>query len=267
MRRYARLLSVVAIVSASFAGERALAHARLTTPFIPRSTNSGIVQGPCGTDPHTTPIPAQSGSTVTINWEETIHHSGKFEIYFSPANDANLSMGTVPGNNLLYQVNQTFTDNNVPHLYSAQITLPNVTCPDCTIQLVQVNTDNPASTVYYFSCADVALSPNPPPPPTPTPAPSPGPMPVCASHATFTAVNQTILQPLCVSCHTGAGAGGGYDLSTYAGVLRAVNTAAPTSSVIYTTTLDGAMPQNGSPLTSTQQNLLLLWIQGGALNN
>ncbi len=65
-----------------FSPERAQAHSLLTTPFPPRSQNSGITTGPCGTDPHTTPVAAQAGSTVTIHWEETIHHTGHFEFGF-----------------------------------------------------------------------------------------------------------------------------------------------------------------------------------------
>lgn len=293
MMNFKTIAKIMAASLLAMIGLRAHAHARLESP-IPRSTDSGITTGPCGTDPHTAPNVYQAGQQITINWEETIHHTGSFHIFFSPANDANLSMGATAGVNQLYQVPQTFTDDNVPHFYTATITLPNTTCSDCTIQLVQYNTDNPSSTVYYFSCADVQLTAPPPtgtpapsPGPSPSPSPSPTPVPVqappptCPLHnptptptpsptatvATFTAVNTTIIQPLCISCHSTSVASDGYSFSTYAGVLAAVNVADPTASLIYSVTSDGAMPENGTPLTAAQESLLLQWIQAGAPNN
>ena len=97
------------------------------------------------------------------------------------------------------------------------------------------------------------------------PAPAPGASGVPA--ATFTQVNQQILQPSCVSCHSG---GQSPDLSSYSGF--ATNTAYVVpgnagSSLIYTITASGQMPLNGGALSSSQLSLLASWIDAGAPND
>lgn len=155
----------------SFFSEGLFAHARWspTGTIKPRSNSSGIKSGPCGTDARTAPTVLNPGATVTLQWEETINHPGRFEIYFSQANDA--------GWTLLKTVNDTLDDNSVPHQYSTTVTLPNVNCSGCTLQLIQVMTENPASPSLYYSCADIQLGVASPPAPGPTPPPPPSPSP------------------------------------------------------------------------------------------
>lgn len=142
------------------------AHARWTLngAVVPRSTNSGIKSGPCGGLARTaTPKIFQAGSNLTVQWEETINHPGRFEIYFSPAADASFT--------LLKSVTDIQDDGNTPHSYSTSITLPNTACTDCTLQLIQVMTENPSSPTLYYSCADIQLTSGSA-SPTPTPAPA-----------------------------------------------------------------------------------------------
>jgi uncharacterized membrane protein len=113
-------------------------------------------------------------------------------------------------------------------------------------------------------------TPTPRPSPTPTPIPSgptPTPTPTPVSAASFKNIQTTILQPKCVSCHSGSSPSAGYNLSTYSGVMAGVNVSSPTSSVIYTAVVSGSMPKGSSALTSAQKSLLLQWIQAGAPNN
>lgn len=263
-----------------------LAHAHAVLSFpVPRNANSGNQIAPCGA-PAGAPVAYKSGSTVSILWEETIHHTGSFQIYFSAANDANLSTGTTPGSTLLLNYPQNITDSNVPHYYAATVTLPNISCTNCTIQLVQTATNagvnNP---FFYFSCADISLSPNAvSPSPVTSPAPSPtvtaSPLPVasggtCAPQAnplspTFSNVNSQIIQPMCISCHsTATTANLNTSLANYGAVLSTINLGSPSSSLIYQVTADRAMPQGAGsiPLSSSQLNLLLQWIEAGAPNN
>jgi Fibronectin type III domain/Planctomycete cytochrome C len=83
---------------------------------------------------------------------------------------------------------------------------------------------------------------------------------------TYTYVSLNVIGPNCVSCHNAGQASGGYDLSTYSGVLNSVTAGQATNSELYKAYTTGGMPP-GSPLTSTQQSQITSWINDGALNN
>lgn len=148
-----------------FLSSMAGAHSRLTASntIKPRGTDPGVKIGPCGGLARVTPSVLSGGQTITVNWEETIHHPGRFEFYFSQAGDANFQ--------LLATVENSQNDNNVPHQYSTNITLPNVNCDSCTFQMIQVMLENPAVPSYYYSCADMQVK-SATGAVTPTPAPS-----------------------------------------------------------------------------------------------
>ncbi len=155
----------------------AQAHSRLkaTGPIAIRSTSAGIKTGPCGGLPKSTTPPMHIvGSTMQVQWEETIQHPGRYEFYFSPANDTGFVLLST-----VIDVQDSMAD--LPHQFSTTLTLPNTLCTNCTIQMIQVMTEIPATPSLYFSCADINLVPVgtviPPPPPTP-PLP-PGSAPVC----------------------------------------------------------------------------------------
>ena len=137
-----------------------------------RDANAGHKTGPCGGIARTTmPKQLTSGAQVRVDWQETIQHPGRYEFYFSPAGDANfVKIGEVIDN-------QDGT-TDLPHNFSTMLTVPSGTCTDCTLQMIQVMTENNPPTLYY-SCADVQVSsaPTPAPNPLPTPSPSPGPSP------------------------------------------------------------------------------------------
>lgn len=151
-------------------------HARLINP-VPRNNNAGIKIGPCGGLARSaTPTVVQGGSTMAVQWEETINHPGRFIISLSMANDQNFNQNVLA----------TILDNQnggapLPYRFQAQITIPNINCPTCTIQLIQSMEENPAAPTYYYSCADINIqmvaAPEPPPAPTPTPEPTPTPPP------------------------------------------------------------------------------------------
>lgn len=84
---------------------------------------------------------------------------------------------------------------------------------------------------------------------------------------TFTWIKANVSTPKCLSCHSGAAASAGIDLSTYAGTLNVVIVNNSTSSRFYASTLSGSMPKGSSPLTTVQLNAIKTWIDSGALNN
>lgn len=142
-------------------------HARLTFP-VPRNNNSGIKVGPCGGLARSAnPMVVQGGSTMMVRWEETVEHPGRYIFSLSLANDQGFQ------NNILATiVDLQNNPNNIPHLYNAQITLPDIDCPTCTFQMIQSMEENPARPTYYYSCADLIIQksapvqPQPPVPPT-----------------------------------------------------------------------------------------------------
>ena len=152
-----RSLAATSLILGLLASSIAAAHSRLLPAGIipPRSTNSGIKTGPCGGLPRVTPKVLQMGSSVLVEWEETINHPGYFMISFSQAGDTNFQ--------LLATIQATQNDpiGAVTHKYSATVQLPAVTCDACTIQLIQVMTENPAAPTNYYSCGDIQLVANP----------------------------------------------------------------------------------------------------------
>lgn len=143
------------------------ANLKVNGSIPPRNAATGLKTPPCGGVARTaTPKVITAGQTMTVEWQETINHPGRYEFYFSPAGDANFQLlKTVEDvqNNAVVGTNY--------HQYSTTVTFPNTTCENCTFQLIQVMTENPAAPSLYYSCADIkiqAASTTPPPTTTPT---------------------------------------------------------------------------------------------------
>lgn len=166
------------LMFAALVGASAEAHSRFNPAGnIPgRSTASNGKVGPCDGVARTgTAKVLASGSQVRVDWQETIQHPGYYEIYFSAAGDANfVKIATIQDTQNL--------SNDLPHNFSTTVTLPTGTCTDCTLQLVQVMTENNPPTMYY-SCADIELANVAPPAPTPVPTPVPTPGPAPSPHS------------------------------------------------------------------------------------
>lgn len=128
----------------------AFGHAALTYP-VPRSSDSAIKTGPCGPYAKTnTPTLLTAGQKITVTWTETVNHPGYYRIAYSTTDTT-------------ADFNSHVIKNNIPNPDGGQlndgvqITLPNINCDNCTLQLIQVMTNtNPPSN--YYSCADIALS-------------------------------------------------------------------------------------------------------------
>jgi hypothetical protein len=116
----------------------------------PRTSATGLKEpAPCGGVARTnSPVVLQSGATVEVQFSETINHPGYFRIAFSPAADAGFDQNVLVDN--IAEVPATRN-------YTQTITLPDIECDDCTLQLIQVMTDRDPPTNYY-SCADIQLT-------------------------------------------------------------------------------------------------------------
>lgn len=156
------------VVAAPLFSTPALAHIALDSP-TPRYAD--LKQGPCGKgtlDARTANVTTvEAGATIAVTWHETINHPGHYRIAFDPNGQA------------LFQNPTSFTDvdggpgvllDGIPDKadaldggYGLLVTLPDVPCTNCTLQLIQVMTDKPPygdGNDIYYQCADLVLLPH-----------------------------------------------------------------------------------------------------------
>lgn len=170
----------------------AAAHVRITSP-TPRST-SELKDQHCGAtgsaraNVHT----LRPGSTLHLVWDEYIVHPGWFRISFQQNGDTfeipPTSNGPTGANATSNYPTEDLTGKTDPATgsliiadriahgtLSKNVTLPNVECDNCTLQLIQMMTDKPPYTTdtssddIYFACVDLVLSAS-----APDPEPDPG---------------------------------------------------------------------------------------------
>jgi hypothetical protein len=107
----------------------------------------------------------EPGETINLEWNEFVFHPGYFRISFDEDGDDDF---VDPASyNDLYANASVLVDNLFPHeepntnRYEFDLTLPNVECENCTIQLIQMMTDKPPYEVgtndIYYNCLDVTL--------------------------------------------------------------------------------------------------------------
>ena len=170
-----------------------------------RSANSGRVQ---------TFTP---GETITVTWAETVNHTGWYRIAFQPDGEV---FGIPPASNGprgngqpsnyptesqvgLDPVNGSIVlaDRIADGTLSQEITLPDMECTNCTLQLIQVMTDGATYGLgsLYFNCSDITLSAN---------APDAGPQPVTDAGVGGDAGNDGSNADVSGGCSTGTGSSG-----------------------------------------------------------
>lgn len=152
----------------------ALPHVCLESPISRAgpecSSRSPQKVGPCGVperSPYVTEL--RPGETITVVFRETVNHPSHYRISFNPDGDD-------------FPDPQAVDDVDGPHPYvlldgvpdedaptqSVRVTLPDLECDDCTLQLIQVmydkqgngfggrNADGGNDDIYY-ACADLVL--------------------------------------------------------------------------------------------------------------
>ena len=114
------------------------------------------------------------GAPYTVVWYETIDHPGHYRIswsmnngtdFFVPPNATATTVGMDPTVmiDLIPDVQGNFP-GGLGRKYTQQITLPNVECSNCTLQVIQLMTDKPPYTTattsddIYYQCADFILT-------------------------------------------------------------------------------------------------------------
>jgi Lytic polysaccharide mono-oxygenase, cellulose-degrading len=161
MRHPALPALVVATVLAA-TGTPASAHVQLDEPM---RRYDDMKEGPCGrggaADGRTDRVSAfDPGDTLTVTWTETIDHTGSFRIAFDEDGDDDDDFES----EILYDGEDPQNENN--KVWSAEVTLPDVECGNCTLQLIQVmTTGEPQDGDLYFQCADLVVGDVPSAPP------------------------------------------------------------------------------------------------------
>jgi MYXO-CTERM domain-containing protein len=120
--------------------------------------------GPCGAGADQrgpTLATFKPGEKIVVTWTETVNHPGHFRIaldpdgqdgFFEPKAFDDVSGG--PG-----VIVDGIADKDGGE-YSQEITLPNIECDSCVLQLIQVMTDKKPygdGNDLYYQCADIAI--------------------------------------------------------------------------------------------------------------
>jgi len=122
-------------------------------------------QPPCGMadgPPSDTVTVYEPGETITVRFRETINHPSHYRISFSPNGDQDFvdpaTMDELYSNQ--YVLLDGIPDVEDPN-YAVEVTLPNVECETCVLQVIQVMYDKPPYTIpgndLYYNCSDIAL--------------------------------------------------------------------------------------------------------------
>jgi len=106
----------------------------------------------------------EPGQTIDVEWDEYIDHPSHYRIAFDQDGDDDfVDPATMQE---LYSNDSVLLDgieDEAPSdpLYRASVTLPEVECDSCTLQLIQVMYDKPPYEVggndIYYQCADLVL--------------------------------------------------------------------------------------------------------------
>jgi len=166
-----RVVPALALAAVTLLSTPAVAHILLESP-APRYvyTVDGQKTPMCGTGALTGDVTwYQPGETITVEWTETINHPGYFRISVDPDGGDDDLVDPTDYNDLYVAPSVLLDDiqDGGGSMFSAQVTLPNVECDVCTLQLIQVMTDKPpwgpagGNDIYYW-CADIRISTTPP---------------------------------------------------------------------------------------------------------
>ncbi|MGN6110214.1 MAG: SCE4755 family polysaccharide monooxygenase-like protein [Kofleriaceae bacterium] len=147
------------------------AHISLTYPPPRTASQKNRVCGEANSVRGTNVTTLAPGATITVTWLETIDHPGHYRISFdADGQDFVIPPTSVPGatagmpNVLIDPIDDV--QGAVPRSYSQEITLPDIECNNCTLQLTQMMTERPydpnTDTNIYYQCADITLSRNAP---------------------------------------------------------------------------------------------------------
>jgi len=107
----------------------------------------------------------EPGETIEVRWEEYIDHPGHYRIAFDDEGDDDF---VDPATMMEFDSNHTVLRDGIMDKgqgdrdYVETVTLPNLTCDNCTLQVIQVMYDKPPYETpgndIYYQCADLVLT-------------------------------------------------------------------------------------------------------------
>jgi len=153
----------------------ASAHIRVTSP--PSRDQVNIKSRHCGVtgSARAHVYTALPGSTLHVVWDEFVPHPGYFRVSFNQNGDTFRippvpAGGGYPTENLTGMMDPggsgslIIADQIAHPALSLDVTLPDVECASCTLQVIQMMTDKPPYTIdtgsndIYFQCVDLVLT-------------------------------------------------------------------------------------------------------------
>ena len=142
------------------------AHLGLDSP-ISRYGPDVLKTGPCGVagGGRTGAVTYyEPGETIEVFWNEYVDHPGHYRIAFDDDGDDDF---VDPATMMEFYSNDTVLLDGIEDRgpgerdYRATVTLPDVTCDNCTLQVIQVMYDKPMYTTpgndIYYQCANLVL--------------------------------------------------------------------------------------------------------------
>lgn len=145
-------------------GGSAAAHLRVTSP---QARHDSLKQGPCGAgadDPRGSVVHTfKPGQTITVEWDEYVDHPGHFRISFDAEGQDDFvdPVGFTDVSGGPSVLLDGIPDHAGGGMYSQSLTLPDVECDQCTLQVIQVMSDKPPygdGNDLYYQCIDLVLS-------------------------------------------------------------------------------------------------------------
>lgn len=142
------------------------AHLDMTSP-VSRYGRDAIKIGPCGVSDGLRSANVnyfEPGETIEVEWNEYVDHRSHYRIAFDEDGDDDF---VDPSTMLEYYSNdavlldQIEDEPTTDPIYRVSVTLPDVECDNCTLQVIQVMYDKPPYQVggndIYYQCADLVL--------------------------------------------------------------------------------------------------------------
>lgn len=169
-----RLAAAVIILSLPLLPSLAHAHIGLDAPTS-RYGPDALKPGPCGLSGggRTANVTYyEPGETIEVRWNEYVDHPGHYRIAFDADGDDDFvdpaEMMELYSNNAVLR--DGIADNGDGERdYVATVTLPDIECDNCTLQVIQVMYDKPPYETpgndIYYQCADLVLIEGGEPPP------------------------------------------------------------------------------------------------------
>jgi hypothetical protein len=189
-----RVVSATLVASALAAGSGAVvdAHFKLLEPaswIVENERGDPQKAAPCGADPKAemskAVSPVKGGSLLHLKVQETIYHPGHYRVALAvnsreelPPDPMTFERTTEKGPRSVWGVIQSppqlpvladglfphYTRPASPQTYEANVQLPNINCPRCTLQVIQFMADhayNQPGGYSYHHCADLQITADP----------------------------------------------------------------------------------------------------------